>query len=193
MNPNRAPISKYCDYHEDTCHTTERCFQLGNLIEEKLQKGQLIHFVQQSEEFKQGQDSDRLIDVIFGGNSLSTPPWEASTVREVLNFYTKRPRKNPTPIISFSDEDFAEGLIKGHQEALVIIAKVGPNTAKKLLVDDGSAVDILYFNAFSRMNLGDRKLNEAKFPPLFGFTGNEFWVVGTIDLPVLFGTAPYQS
>ena len=193
MNPNRAPSSKYCDYHEDTGHTTERCFQLGNLIEEKLQKGQLVHFIQQGEEFKQGQDSDRLIDVIFGGSSLSTPPWEASTTREVLNLDTKRPRKNPTPIISFSDEDFTQGLIKGHQDALVITTKVGPNTVKKLLVDDGSVVDILYFNAFSRMDLGDRKLNETKVPPLFGFTGNEVRVVGTIDLPVLFSTSPCQS
>ena len=75
----------------------------------------------------------------------------------------------------------------------MITAKVGSNTVKKLLVDDGSAVDILYFNAFSRMDLGDRKLNETKVPPLFGFTGNEVRVVGTIDLPVLFGTSPCQS
>ena len=84
-------------------------------------------------------------------------------------------------------------MIKGHQDALVITAKIGSNTVKKLLVDDGSAVDILYYGALSRMNLGDRKLNETKIPPLFGFTGNEVRVVGTIDLPVLFGTAPCQA
>ena len=97
MNPNRAPSSKYCDYHEDTGHTTERCFQLGNLIEDKLQKGQLVHFIQQGENFKQGQDSDRIIDVIFGGSSaggLTTGTSNPET-HGVFHLDTKRPKKNP--------------------------------------------------------------------------------------------------
>ncbi|XP_074346843.1 uncharacterized protein LOC141685651 [Apium graveolens] len=41
------------------------------------------------------------------------------------------------------------------------------------------------------MDTGDRKL-ENTHSPLYGFTGNEVKVVGTIDLPVLFGTMPCQ-
>lgn len=99
---------------------------------------------------------------------------------------------NPSPIISFSDEDFSPGIIKGHQDALVIKTKVGTNTVKKILVDNGSSVVILYHHAFSRMDLGDRKL-ENTYSPLYGFTRNEVKVVGTIDLPVLFGTLPCQT
>lgn len=42
------------------------------------------------------------------------------------------------------------------------------------------------------MDMGDRKMVNTH-TPLYGFTGNEVKVVGTIDLPVLFGTLPYQT
>lgn len=60
-------------------------------------------------------------------------------------------------------------------------------------MDNGSPVDILYHSAFSRKNLGDKKLNDAKDTPLYEFTGNEVKVVGVIDLLVLFGSPPCQS
>lgn len=36
----------------------------------------------------------------------------------------------------------------------------------------------------SRMDLGDRKISEAKDIPLYGLKGNEVKVVWVIDLPV---------
>lgn len=113
--------------------------------------------------------------------------------REVCRVETKRPRKNPTPIISFSDEDFAENMIEGHQDALVITTRIGANNVKKVLIDNGSSVDILYYSAYSRMDLGDRKIDNAKISPLYGFTRNEVKVIGTVDMPVLFGSPPCKS
>ncbi|XP_074356013.1 uncharacterized protein LOC141695684 [Apium graveolens] len=60
-----------------------------------------------------------------------------------------------------------------------------------MLVDNGSSVDVLYHHAFSRMDIGDRRLENSR-TPLYGFTGNEVHVVGTIDMPVLFGSPPCQ-
>ncbi|XP_074374486.1 uncharacterized protein LOC141714889 [Apium graveolens] len=171
MKPGRPPSSRYCEYHEDTGHTTEQCFQLSNLIEGKIRRGQLVHYVQHDDEPRRhhrGED-DRVIDVIFA----------------------KRPRANPSPVISFSDDDYRPGLIEGHQDALVITTRVGNNTVKKMLVDNGSSVDVLYHHAFSRMDIGDRRLENSR-TPLYGFTGNEVHVVGTIDMLVLFGSPPCQ-
>lgn len=84
-------------------------------------------------------------------------------------------------------------MIEGHQDALVITAKIGTNTVKKILIDNGSSVDILYNSAFSKMDLGDRKIDRAWTSPLYGFTGNEVKVIGIIDMPVLFGSPPCQS
>lgn len=63
---------------------------------------------------------------------------------------------------------------------------------KKILIDNGSSVDILYHHAFSKMDLGDRKLGNTH-TPLYGFTGHEVKVAGTIDLHVLFGSMPCQT
>lgn len=44
MNPNRPPSNKFCDFHEDVGHTTERCYRLKNLIKDKIQNGELAYF-----------------------------------------------------------------------------------------------------------------------------------------------------
>lgn len=62
---------------------------------------------------------------------------------------------------------------------------------KKILIDNGSSVDILYHHAFSRLDMEDRKLKNTH-TLLYGFIANEVKVVGTIDLPVLFGALPCQ-
>ncbi|KAL8119007.1 hypothetical protein AgCh_016487 [Apium graveolens] len=63
MNPNRPPSSRYCDYHEDTRHTTERCYQLKNLIEDKVQSGELAHFIAKEEPPHQpNYNEDKIID-----------------------------------------------------------------------------------------------------------------------------------
>ncbi|XP_074355648.1 uncharacterized protein LOC141695289 [Apium graveolens] len=198
MKAGRPPSSRYCEYHEDTGHTTEQCFQLSNLIEGKIHRGQLVHYVQQEDNPRRHHrdQDDWVIDVIFGGAASGgfSHNSRKEYTREVFNVNpptVKRPRANPTPIISFSDDDFNPGLIEGHQDALVITTRVGNNTVKKMLVDNGSSVDVLYHQAFSRMDIGDRRLENSR-TPLYGFTGNEVHVVGTIDMPVLFGSPPCQ-
>ncbi|XP_074376720.1 uncharacterized protein LOC141718238 [Apium graveolens] len=198
MKPGRPPSSRYCEYHEDTSHTTEQCFQLSNLITGKIRRGQLFHYVQKDDALRRhhrGED-DRVIDVIFGGITAGGLSHISRKLyaREVFNINpstAKRPRANPSPVIYFSDDDYCSGLIEGHQDALVITTRVGNNTVKKMLVDNGSSIDVLYHHAFSRMDIGDRRLENSQ-TPLYGFTGNEVHMVGTVDMPVLFGSPPCQ-
>lgn len=84
-------------------------------------------------------------------------------------------------------------MIEGHQHAIVITANIGTNTVKKILIENGSSVDILYNSAYSRMKLGDRKIDNTKTSPLYGFTGNKVKVIEIIDMPVLFRSPPCQS
>ncbi|XP_074352910.1 uncharacterized protein LOC141692067 [Apium graveolens] len=117
-----------------------------------------------------------------------------SYAREVFNVNpptSKRTRTNPSPVISFSDDDYRPGLIEGHPGRPCHHNPGGKQHSKKMLVDNGSSVDVLYHHAFSRMDLGDRRLENAR-TPLYGFTGNEVHVVGTVDMPVLFGSPPCQ-
>ncbi|XP_074327673.1 uncharacterized protein LOC141665583 [Apium graveolens] len=176
-------------------HITEQCYQLSNLIESKIRKGHFVHYIEGHGQTHQRQD-DRVVDVIFGGYAAGgmSNNSRKSYAREVCNINPQCPKRHkpsPSLIISFSDEDYAPNIIRGHQDALVITAKIGTNTVKKIFVDNGSLVDVLYHHAFAQMDIGDRKL-ENTHSPLYGITGNEVKVVGTIDLPVLFGTMPCQ-
>jgi hypothetical protein len=55
-------------------------------------------------------------------------------------------------VISFSDQDF-EGIQRPHDDAVVLVLKIGGNRVKRVLVDTESSVDILYKRAFDQMNL----------------------------------------
>ncbi|XP_031258087.1 uncharacterized protein LOC116116135 [Pistacia vera] len=55
-----------------------------------------------------------------------------------------------------------------------------------MLVDNGSAVNILFASTFKRMNLDEADLKPASFP-LYGFTGDHLLPKGTISLPVTLG------
>ena len=79
-----------------------------------------------------------------------------------------------------------------HCDALVIKAMIAKNNVHRMLIDNESSVDILYFQAFERMEL---KVNDLK-PSLnlvYGFTGDSVIPLGVISLPMTLGEYPRQS
>ena len=90
------------------------------------------------------------------------------------------------PTISFSDKE-AERIHHPHDDAIVIILLIADYTIKRVLVDNGSSADILYYLAFQQMRLG-RDLLRPACSPLIGFGGMKVQPVGTITLPVVVGS-----
>ena len=66
------------------------------------------------------------------------------------------------------------------------------NNVYKTLVDNGSSVDILYYQAFQRMGLRDSDLKPSP-NPIYGFTGDFVVLVGVITLPLTVGEYPRES
>ena len=67
-----------------------------------------------------------------------------------------RSRKTSTPdeqAITFTDED-ASRIHHPHDDAIVITLIIVDYSTRRVLVDNGSSVDILYYPAFQQMNLG---------------------------------------
>ena len=60
---------------------------------------------------------------------------------------------------------------------------------KHVLVDNGSSTDVLFYEAFQKMNLPTQKMGKMT-TPLVGFTGDTVLVEGVIKLPVVVGRAP---
>ncbi|PON61209.1 hypothetical protein PanWU01x14_147990, partial [Parasponia andersonii] len=62
----------------------------------------------------------------------------------------------------------------------------------RVLVDNGCAVDNLYYDAFKKMGLNESDLKPT-ITPLYGFTGDSLIPMGMIELMVNVGTYPRVS
>ena len=69
--------------------------------------------------------------------------------------------------------------------------QLGWDVTSRVLVDNGSSVDILYYLAYQQMNLGRDQLRLVH-SPLVGFGGMKVQSVGTITLPEVVGAHPQQ-
>ena len=94
------------------------------------------------------------------------------------------------PMITFTDAD-AERVYHPHDDAIVITLLIADYTTKRVLVDNGSLADILYYPAFQQMRLGRDQLRPIN-SPLVGFSGMKVQHVGIITLPVVVGAYPQQ-
>ena len=92
--------------------------------------------------------------------------------------------------ITFIDED-TERIHHPHDNAIVITLLIADYTTRRVLVDNGSLADILYYPAFQQMRLGRDQLRPVN-SPLVGFGGMKVQPVGTISLSVVVGTYPWQ-
>ena len=92
--------------------------------------------------------------------------------------------------ISFTDED-VERIHHPHDDAIVITLLIVDYTTRRVLVNNGSSTDILYYSAFQQMRLGWDQLRPI-CSPLIGFGGMKVQPVGTITLPVVVGSYPQQ-
>ena len=86
------------------------------------------------------------------------------------------------------DED-AERIHHPHDDAIVITLLIADYTTRKVLVDNGSSTDILYYPAFQQMRIGRDQLCPVN-SPLVGFGEMKVQPVGTISLPVVVGAYP---
>ena len=77
-------------------------------------------------------------------------------------------------------------------DALVIKAMMANNNVYRILGDNGSLVDILYYQAFQRMGLKDNDLRPSP-NPIYRFIGDSIVPVGIITLPLIVGEYPRES
>ena len=65
---------------------------------------------------------------------------------------SKRAKKEAPPMLGFSDKDKIE-TIKPHDDALVVTLRIGGYDVKRVLVDQGNAVEVMYPDLYKGLNL----------------------------------------
>ncbi|XP_050254004.1 uncharacterized protein LOC126700064 [Quercus robur] len=94
----------------------------------------------------------------------------------------KRARMEARPALSFSDEDKV-GTIQPHDDALVITLRIEGYDVKRVMVDQGSGVEIMYPDLYKGLNLKPEDLTAYDLP-LVSFDGKVVIPKGQIRLPV---------
>lgn len=75
---------------------------------------------------------------------------------------------------------------------MVVDAIIGNHIVSRILVVNGSSVDILYSDYLEKMGIPKEQLKRTS-QPLYGFTGDSIIPQGTIRLPITVGEKPRQT
>ncbi|XP_075633944.1 uncharacterized protein LOC142606489 [Castanea sativa] len=94
------------------------------------------------------------------------------------------------PVIWFIEDD-ARRLHHPHDDALVVSIRTRDYNTHKVLVDNRSSTNILYYPAFQQMRIGREQLILTN-APLIGFRGTRVYPLGAITLLVTVGDYPHQ-
>ena len=90
--------------------------------------------------------------------------------------------------ITFSDVDL-EGCQYPHDDPLLIRVVMANKTVHKVLIDNGSSIDIIFASAFDKMGIGREKLEPVN-AHLRGFSGEKVLPLGLVQLVLTFGESP---
>ena len=98
----------------------------------------------------------------------------------------KRVKMNVPLVLSFSDAN-KQGTIQPHDDALVVMLRIGGYDLKRVMVNQGSAVEVMYPNLYKGLGLKPKNLTTYS-SPLVSFEGKMVVLKGQIRLPVQAGT-----
>ncbi|XP_030946073.1 uncharacterized protein LOC115970605 [Quercus lobata] len=206
-DPNKRPRDKYCRFHRGHGHNTANCYDLKQQIEALIGQGKLQRFVSRERIETQEEQASRRenehprppigdIRMIVGGTA--TAEFSKKTRKTYLRMVhsvqltgsvPKMPRID-YPVIRFSEDD-AQRLHHPHDDVLVVSLQMRDYNMHRVLVDNSSSADILYYPAFQQMRI-DREWLTPMNALLVGFGGTKVFPLGAITLAVTAGDYPQQ-
>ena len=102
------------------------------------------------------------------------------------NSVPKRAKTNVPLVLNFSEAD-KQGTIQPHDDALVVTLRIGGYDVKRVMIDQGSAIEIMYPDLYKGLSLKTENLTTYS-SPLVSFEGKMVVPKGQIRLPVQAGT-----
>ncbi|XP_028066703.1 uncharacterized protein LOC114269577 [Camellia sinensis] len=201
-DPARRNQKLRCTYHQDRGHMTQNCRALKQHLEDLVAAGHLRDYIDQDKEVAElgnllpepnVEHPPRLIiNVIHetviqeSDEELKEEIAKAVQIQRVMSV-----PKSPLCTVSFTSKDL-EGIQHPHTDALIITVEIGKRfDLKRVLVDQGSAADILYYDLFRKLGFSEQQLTPAA-APLVGFNSQPEWPPGRIVLPVVQEQKPFR-
>ncbi|CAB4278447.1 unnamed protein product [Prunus armeniaca] len=195
-----------CAHHNDFGHATGECRSLRYQVEAMLRKGMLSQYRAEPENMASEDGGSKTMT----GNIANEELLEINTIHGRPNLVKgKEPRSQfekrraekvrsingitsasesakaleKIRVISFTQKDM-EGIEFPHKDTLVVTLSVANLMVKRVMIDGGSSVDVLFWSTFKRM-----KLDETEIQPnptsICAFEGTKVQPIGDVTLPVI--------
>ena len=128
-----------------------------------------------------------------GGESSSARKAHLRSIRSGETLEVQAVSKLPwwDTTITFSDSDM-EGCQHPYDDLLVIRAVVANKTVHRVLIDNGSSIDIIFASTFDKMGIGREKLERVN-TQLLGFFEEKVLPLGSVQLVLTLGDPPCQA
>nr|XP_023918534.1 uncharacterized protein LOC112030083 [Quercus suber] len=172
-DPAKRNRNLYCQYHQDYGHTTEDCRNLWDHLDQLVQEGKLTQLLHHSS----GRGSQAVST--FRGDASSGPPQGSGSV-------SKRARSKTSLVLGFLEED-KKGTIQPYDDALVVTLRIRGYDVRRVMIDKGSAAEVMYPDLYRGLNLRPQDLTTYS-SPLVSFEGRSVIPMGMIRLPVQTGS-----
>ncbi|KAK3027620.1 hypothetical protein RJ639_042373 [Escallonia herrerae] len=188
--PNKRNKDLWFHFHNDHGYTTDNCGSLKRAIEALIKRGQLRKFVAPKEERQQTHPvmEERKDREENAGRARKAYAREVYITSQPPD---KKSKTVPVAAITFSDED-SKDIQTAHDDPSVITVRAGNFDVKRVLIDNGSSAEILFYDAFKKMNIPTDRLRKMD-TPLYGFSNHPVAAEGIIALPDAIGTALAQA
>ena len=136
------------------------------------------------------------IHMIGGPNDPSLEGKVRSEIRMIKQMHEvflvrPAPKKQKTDevrkeCVTFTKADL-ERVQHPHSDPLVIQLRIGGYEVRRILVDTGSSVEVMYYDLFKQLKLPRDQLKPAR-APLVGFNAQPHWPLGTLSLKTRAGS-----
>ncbi|KAJ1410034.1 hypothetical protein SESBI_22269 [Sesbania bispinosa] len=197
----RGPFKdRWCAFHRLKGHDTEECWDLMNQIEHLIKDGYLKRYVagknradyvrqrgrgrgrgyppqDKNKENHAEQETEirgtvtTISGGFIGGGSTSSARKKYSRSVMQVNTVTEDELIHPNhPPITFSNDDF-KGITPHEHDPMVIEVTMAAHKVQRVLVDQGSSADIMYWSTFKRLGLAQELLLPFA-GALVGFAGD---------------------
>jgi hypothetical protein len=193
-------LQKKCLWHPGANHAAIDCYHLRRTFSNPSNAKKNKSMDQEPEEDDQGdkshnanfQDASKTINVIFGGDEeFSSRREQKLLLREIMFIKPAVPRPlrwSEVPI-SFSRDDQWTSFSELGKFPLVLDPVVSEVKLTRVLIDNGSGLNLISASTLRKMGLDLMDMLIPSKSPFYGIVlGNAAYPLGTVVLPVTFGT-----
>jgi hypothetical protein len=194
-------MQKKCPWHPGANHAAIDCYNLRRIFSNsgggKKNKKPADKEPEDDDQEDQGrnakfQDASKTVNVIFGGDGdFGSKRDQKLLLQEIMSIKSAVPRPlrwSEVPI-SFSRDDQWTSFSEHGKFPLVLDPVVAEVRLTKVLINGGSGVNLIFASTLRKMGLDFMGMLVPSKSPFYGIIpGNTAHPLGTVVLPVIFGT-----